>query len=95
MEKTTFIHRTVLYCTTYSTDDRITMTIHVHVCILQLLSVGDKDTNLQGVPQLSSHFVLVVFSASRARTEEYFTIFQQPRRCRFQNSPYFPPYIKN
>ena len=51
--------------------------------------------NIQGVPQLSSHFVLVVFSASRARTEEYFTIFQQPRRCRFQNSPYFPPYLKN
>ena len=50
---------------------------------------------LQGVPQLSSHFVLVVFSASRARTEEYFTIFQQPRRRRFQNSPYFPHYLKN
>ena len=50
---------------------------------------------LQGVPQLSIPFVLVVFSASRARTEEYFTIFQQPRRCRFQNSPYFPPYLKN
>ena len=33
---------------------------------------------IQGVPQLSSHFVLVVFSASRARTEEYFTIFNSP-----------------
>ena len=30
---------------------------------------------LQGVPQLSIHFVLVVFSASRALTEKYFTIF--------------------
>ena len=49
---------------------------------------------VQGVPQLSSHFVLVVFSASRTRSEEYFTIFQQPRRRRFQNSPYFPPYVK-
>ena len=34
---------------------------------------------IQGVPQLTIHFVLVVFSASRARTEEYFTIFQQPK----------------
>ena len=51
--------------------------------------------NLQGVPQLSSHFVLLVFSASRARTEVHFTIFQQPRRRGFQNSPYFPPYVKN
>ena len=40
-----------------------------------------------------SHFVLVVFLASRARTNEYFTIFQQPRRREFQNSPYFPPYV--
>ena len=30
---------------------------------------------VQGVPQLSIHFVLVVFSASRALTEKYFTIF--------------------
>ena len=51
--------------------------------------------HLQGVPQLSSHFVLLVFSASHAHTEVHFTIFQQPRRRRFQNSPYFPPYIKN
>ena len=50
---------------------------------------------IQGVPKVSSHFVLVVFSASRARTEFHFTIFQQPRRRRFQNSPYFPPYVKN
>ena len=50
---------------------------------------------IQGVPQLSSHFVLLVFSASHAHTEVHFTIFQQPRRRRFQNSPYFPPYIKN
>ena len=50
---------------------------------------------VQGVPQLSSHFVLLVFSASHAHTEVHFTIFQQPRRRRFQNSPYFPPYIKN
>ena len=50
---------------------------------------------IQGVPQLSSHFVLLVFSASRAHTEVHFTIFQQPRRRRFQNSPYFPPYVKN
>ena len=35
---------------------------------------------IQGVPQLSIHFVLVVFSASSARTDVYFTIFQQPRR---------------
>ena len=42
--------------------------------------------NLQGVPQLSIHFVLVVFSASSARTDVYFTIFQQPRRWQFQNS---------
>ena len=50
---------------------------------------------VQGVPQLSSHFVLLFFSASRAHTEVHFTIFQQPRRRRFQNSPYFPPYVKN
>ena len=31
---------------------------------------------LQGVPQLRSHFVLLVFSASRAHTEVHFTIFQ-------------------
>ena len=45
---------------------------------------------VQGVPQLSSHFVLLVFSACRAHTEVHFTIFQQPRRRGFQNSPYFP-----
>ena len=33
---------------------------------------------IQGVPQLSIHLVLVVFSASRARTEVYFTIFNSP-----------------
>ena len=51
--------------------------------------------NVQGVPQLSIHFVLVVFSASRACTDVHFTILQQPRRRRFQNSPYFPSYVKN
>ena len=61
----------------------------------QNLSRHKFDPVLQGVPQLSIHLVLVVFSASRARTEVYFTIFQQPRRRRFQNSPYFPPYVKN
>ena len=50
---------------------------------------------LQGVPQMSIHLVLVVFSASRARSEVYFTIFQQPRRQWFQNSPYFWTYVKN
>ena len=42
---------------------------------------GGRMENLyiQGVPKVSSHFVLVVFSASRACTEVYFTIFQQPR----------------
>ena len=49
--------------------------------------------NIQGVPQLSIHFVLVVFSASSARTDVYFTLFQQPMRWQFQNSPYFPPYV--
>ena len=39
-----------------------------------------KNCNVQGVPQLSIHFVLVVFLASSARTDVYFTIFQQPRR---------------
>ena len=34
-----------------------------------------KITELQGVPQLSSHFDLLVFSASRAQTEVHFTIF--------------------
>ena len=37
-------------------------------------------TGLQGVPQLSIHFVLVVFLDSSACTDVYFTIFQQPRR---------------
>ena len=50
---------------------------------------------VQGVPQLSSHFVLHFFSAYRTHTEVHFTIFQQPGRRRFQNSPYFPPYVKN
>ena len=51
--------------------------------------------NIQGVPQLSSHSVLLVFSASYDHTVVHFTIFQQPRRRQFQNSPYFPPYFKN
>ena len=50
---------------------------------------------LQGVPKLSSHFVLLVFSASHAHTEVHITIFQQARRGRLQNSPYFPLYFKN
>ena len=38
-------------------------------------SIQYDPEKLQGVPQLSIHFVLVVFSASRALTEKYFTIF--------------------
>ena len=34
--------------------------------------------HLQRVPQLSIHFVLVVFLASSARTEVYFNIFNSP-----------------
>ena len=65
----------------------------IEVCIkIYLLIVVNI---LQGVPQLSSHFVLLVFSASRARTDVHFTILQQPRKRRFQNSPYFPSYVKN
>ena len=33
-------------------------------------------TLLQGVPQISFPFVLVLFSASYARTEDYFIIIQ-------------------
>ena len=43
-----------------------------------------KNMKIQGVPQLSSHFVLHFFSAYRTHTEVHFTIFQQPRRRRFQ-----------
>ena len=39
----------------------------------------DSAIYIQGVPKVSSHFVLVVFLASHARTEFHFTIFQQPR----------------
>ena len=63
-----------------------------HCNPLDYLSTA-QEADIQGVPKVSSHFVLVVFSPSRARTEFHFTIFQQPRR-RFQNSPYFPPYVK-
>ena len=43
-----------------------------------------KNMKIQGVPQLSSHFVLHFFSAYRTHTEVHLTIFQQPRRRRFQ-----------
>ena len=69
----------------------------LHLYLLHSLNchIRSRREYIQGVSQLSSHFVLLVFSASRAHTEVHFTIFQQPRRRGFQNSPYFPPYVKN
>ena len=43
--------------------------------MLGLSKADMEELQVQGVPQLSIHFVLVVFSASRALTEKYFTIF--------------------
>ena len=48
-----------------------------------------------GCPTIEYSLCFGCFSASSARTEVYFTIFIQPRRRLFQNSPYFPPYVKN
>ena len=47
--------------------------MHNLILILTELTVENKQINIllllvQGVPQLSIHFVLVVFSASRVRT---------------------------
>ena len=74
--------------TGYNLFTRTTDLVHMHHFAVALRSEAVTNqyssllikVDVQGVPQLSSHFVLLVFSASRAHTEVHFTIFQQPRR---------------